>query len=319
MWRSSTKKLAEMVEFQREHGHGVPPKNTVLGEWASRQRFLYRRNCLPEERVQKLNEIGFVWQSRKSWKMDWEEQFAKLRVFKTIQGHCNIPKDYEEDGALAKWVKQQRDAYQKEELEQSTIDQLEGIGFVWDPSKAAAPVQEEEEAEPDPKKMKMDHASLQMELSQLRNKLQEERVKLRHQKVRGFSSPQQPQQQQQQQQQSPNNTNPTAAEAISSDTTIVLQEQTVQHQEERVQWHQDKMILQLENNGLIAANQKLRADNKEMGQQLDAQEQLLQMQGESIEAQTNRLKAQAETIRKQGEQLQQLKELVLKGRLGRCR
>jgi len=43
---------------------------------------------MKEERVRKLDEIGFLWRCEQTGKLIWEEMVEKLRVFKVIHGHC---------------------------------------------------------------------------------------------------------------------------------------------------------------------------------------------------------------------------------------
>lgn len=65
-----------LVVFYEEHGHTKVPeswkkKDTIrphLGGWVSRQRKLYRQNKLSEERVRKLESIGFQWNVQSSEK-----------------------------------------------------------------------------------------------------------------------------------------------------------------------------------------------------------------------------------------------------------
>ena len=63
--------FAELVAYAEEHGDCNVPRrfeaNKELGHWVMRQRTEYRllmegrRSSMTEERIAKLNEIGFVW------------------------------------------------------------------------------------------------------------------------------------------------------------------------------------------------------------------------------------------------------------------
>lgn len=65
-WNS---RFAELVSFEKLHGHcRVPTKSGPLGHWVSTQRTNYwlfqkgQKKLLTQERIDKLNEIGFEWQ-----------------------------------------------------------------------------------------------------------------------------------------------------------------------------------------------------------------------------------------------------------------
>jgi hypothetical protein len=57
----------------------------------------------------------------------------KLCLFKQKYGHSNVPQKYR-DKWLSKKVSMTRDAYKKGLLEQSQIDELNTLGFIWDTS-----------------------------------------------------------------------------------------------------------------------------------------------------------------------------------------
>jgi hypothetical protein len=52
----------ELMEFYKTNGHSnVLQKNGFLGGWVSRQRYLKKQGKLSEERLKKLEDVGFVW------------------------------------------------------------------------------------------------------------------------------------------------------------------------------------------------------------------------------------------------------------------
>mmetsp|Transcript_25616 Transcript_25616/g.71571 ORF Transcript_25616/g.71571 Transcript_25616/m.71571 type:complete len:591 (+) Transcript_25616:373-2145(+) len=73
----------------------------------------------------------------------WSEKFDELLEFKKNRGHCCVPHTFEENPALARWVKRQRYQYKlKNEGKQSTMTDervriLEDVGFIWDSHSAA--------------------------------------------------------------------------------------------------------------------------------------------------------------------------------------
>ena len=69
----------------------------------------------------------------------WALRFKDLQVFKKIPGHCLVPHRYEENVALARWVKRQRYQYKlyldqdpTSTMTSKRVQILEEIGFVWD-------------------------------------------------------------------------------------------------------------------------------------------------------------------------------------------
>ena len=65
---------------------------------------------------------------------------TELKAFKELNKHCNIPKGYAENPALAKWVSNQRTAYKKfkkgkpSQITVERVKALNAMGFVWDRS-----------------------------------------------------------------------------------------------------------------------------------------------------------------------------------------
>ena len=146
-WR---KQFNALKAYSDKHGHcNVPRVNKEypkLGEWVNKQRTAYKdllagkRFELTKERILLLESIGFEWDPHEA---EWNEQFAKLKAYKQVHGHCNVPKGYEDDPQLGIWVNKQRSSYKDPQAGKSfamtpeRIDKLQNIGFEWDPYKAA--------------------------------------------------------------------------------------------------------------------------------------------------------------------------------------
>lgn len=143
-----TEKFEELLQFRTENGHClVPnchPENPALAQWTKRQRYQYKlkqegkRSTITDERVQALEEAGFVWDSHKAV---WAERLEELKSFKKEFHHCNVPSRYQRNHQLAIWVKRQRRQWKNKmnELPHCMTDDrqeaLEAIGFVWDMKK----------------------------------------------------------------------------------------------------------------------------------------------------------------------------------------
>jgi hypothetical protein len=129
----------ELVTYKSQFGNCNvrvdDEENSKLGNWVQRQRREYKDKNLPEDRISKLNEIGFVWSCRESW----ETRFNEFVEYKREFGHCHIPLRYKRNPELGKWVNHQRNSYRKymtegeehSNLTQDRIDRLNAIGFIW--------------------------------------------------------------------------------------------------------------------------------------------------------------------------------------------
>lgn len=59
-------------------------------------------SAMTNDRVKALEEIGFVWDSHAA---AWQERLQELKKFRRVHKHCNVPTNYSENVALARWVK----------------------------------------------------------------------------------------------------------------------------------------------------------------------------------------------------------------------
>jgi hypothetical protein len=92
---------------------------------------IQRRQTLSEAGRQQLDGVGFVWDPRETY---WAEGFSYLKVFKQREGHCRVPAKYKENGfGLGSWVDRQRQSKDQETLPEARRQQLDELGFVWDP------------------------------------------------------------------------------------------------------------------------------------------------------------------------------------------
>lgn len=134
----------ELKEYKAEHGHCVVPKNDGhLGSWVRAQRHLMKEKLAPSasfesggllspERVDRLNELGFVWDVHQ-WQ--WNQKYHELLQYKEEHNNTNVPMSY---GGLGLWVFNQRadcHSYQKGKQSGMTperLDMLKDIGFEFD-------------------------------------------------------------------------------------------------------------------------------------------------------------------------------------------
>jgi superfamily II DNA or RNA helicase len=126
-----------LLTHRRKHGNCNVPDNCVenppLSAWVSKQRIAKKKGTLSTELVRRLDQVGLVWEPISAF---WDQMFAELAEFKHKQGHCNVPRSWQENPQLATWVGTQRQLRQAGRLSEGRIQQLENIGFSWDPRDA---------------------------------------------------------------------------------------------------------------------------------------------------------------------------------------
>ena len=123
----------ELRAYKIEHGDvNVPLKwHTGLGRWISTQRKSKNYGAISLERMQRLESIGFEWNSLES---QWENRFSELLAYKAEHGDINVPIKWHT--GLGLWISIQRQSYKADELPEDRFYRLEEIGFIWDPMKS---------------------------------------------------------------------------------------------------------------------------------------------------------------------------------------
>ncbi|HEY1718817.1 MAG TPA: Helicase associated domain protein, partial [Verrucomicrobiae bacterium] len=122
--------FAALLNYKQIHGNcNVPQglkKNSRLASWVHTQRGLKNRGQLDNDRVQRLEKKGFVWDRSESV---WEEMFELLKRYKSEHGNCKVPARWSENPELATWVHEQRKRCRRGKLSQERINKLEQIVF----------------------------------------------------------------------------------------------------------------------------------------------------------------------------------------------
>jgi hypothetical protein len=116
----------ELVRFKEEYGHCEVPRKHRLGYWVSNQRQRKRIGKLTRDRVERLDNIEFVWVARTRDVFD--EHYEKLLEYKRLYGHVDVPQHYKK---LGRWVNDQRVKKKNGSLPKEHEDQLNKIDFVW--------------------------------------------------------------------------------------------------------------------------------------------------------------------------------------------
>jgi hypothetical protein len=109
-------RFAELCDYKKKYGNCSVPrdwdKNPQLGSWVSSQKQYIRKGTLSPDKRRRLEEIGFFDPEEGAGELgaadDWEDNFAALKSFKTVHGHCKVPIGWPDDPELGAWVMSQR-------------------------------------------------------------------------------------------------------------------------------------------------------------------------------------------------------------------
>lgn len=140
------RKFDELLDFKKQHGHCRVPQhyapNPQLGTFVNKQRQEHKKledgktSALTDERLERLESIGFDWAKRKG-QVGWDTKYEELLQYKAKFGNCHVPTKFKENTALGRWVSQQRAEYkkfckgEKSSLTTERIIRLNSIGFAW--------------------------------------------------------------------------------------------------------------------------------------------------------------------------------------------
>ena len=134
------KLFGELVAFKEHHGDcnmlttTDRAVNTSLAYWVNKQRENQKKGFLSQERLQRLEALGFLWNTKVVQAAEkvaqWEEGFKALQSFHQREGHCRVKVGHLEGNyPLGGWVGAQRD--KKKPLSPERRDRLDALGFLW--------------------------------------------------------------------------------------------------------------------------------------------------------------------------------------------
>eukprot|EP00536_Pseudo-nitzschia_multiseries_P018078 jgi/Psemu1/293328/fgenesh1_pg.2133_\ len=117
-----------LVSYKRKHKNTCVPRrykaDRKLAIWVTRQ----RQHCRKQDRIDRLNDIGFAWTPGEIRDRKWEVMYQRLVDYKRKHNTTRVRKNDESDPQLARWIKYQRSLCERKDR----IDRLNAIGFVWD-------------------------------------------------------------------------------------------------------------------------------------------------------------------------------------------
>jgi len=126
-----------LKEFLKENNideinHETKGKNDyLLGKWVSKNRMQKIRNKLKSERIQKLDDLGFIWGAIE---YQWNLGFKHVKQYIQEFGDTLVKSTYKsnDDYNLGTWVKQQRAANINNIISSENFQKLNALGFIWD-------------------------------------------------------------------------------------------------------------------------------------------------------------------------------------------
>ena len=128
-----------LCDYFEKNGHSNVPDlfktedDFSLGRWVAGQRMKKRKEELSLDKIEKLNELEFVWDYNKD---AWETSYAYLKQFYKNNGHSMVTKNFKTvDGfKLGFWVRKQRADGRNGLLSADKMDKFNKLDFVWEPA-----------------------------------------------------------------------------------------------------------------------------------------------------------------------------------------
>jgi hypothetical protein len=127
VWEKGFKQL---TAFHKKYNHISVPyewkENPSLSRWIGDQRLKYNKGKLGQEKIERLEAIGFTWDPIED---HWIERYQALADFKKKHGHLRIPLSTKEYKSLHKYAYYLRT--QRKKLPVEKIQMLNKLGFEW--------------------------------------------------------------------------------------------------------------------------------------------------------------------------------------------
>lgn len=123
----------QLQKFREKNGHVYLPKNDPqyndLSEWLSIQ--VLNKNYLIQERLDKLDALGVIWENKTVRDIKWEAMYNKLVDYYKKYSNSAVPQNWAENPQLSNWVSVQRRTAAAGKLAEERSAKLQKLGFVW--------------------------------------------------------------------------------------------------------------------------------------------------------------------------------------------
>jgi superfamily II DNA or RNA helicase len=141
--RDWEKNLEALLAYGRKAGHLNPrtrdknPEHARIGRWVARQRYLRKAGMLEQEKIERLDEIGFAWRlnekaerlRRKKWPERYRDLVEHRRRHGTFRGMMSS--EDPETRSLGYWLMAQKAEHRKGTLPRERVELLEKAGVTW--------------------------------------------------------------------------------------------------------------------------------------------------------------------------------------------
>jgi Helicase associated domain len=126
-------RVEELLEYKRVHGDTDVPntfdENPSLARWVGDQRRAYKRGTMAKHRVDRLEEIGFLWSKaiKSPWEVKWDARFAELEKFMYKYGQIGTTLNgnvHPQWHTLSEWATHQRKRYKEGKLRKDLAEKL---------------------------------------------------------------------------------------------------------------------------------------------------------------------------------------------------
>jgi len=114
-------RLTQLEQYKATHGHPNIPEtykeDPALGRWIAQQRAAYRKQTLPQDKIDAMTDLGFDF-TPGDRKVPFEARLEQLKSYKSIHGDVKIPRRYAENPGLGEWLHSQKKLYRRWENDQ---------------------------------------------------------------------------------------------------------------------------------------------------------------------------------------------------------
>ncbi|GIQ87841.1 hypothetical protein KIPB_009962 [Kipferlia bialata] len=126
--RTWTESFDCLSTFMHTNNGCIPTSDDdpTLHSWTITQRANWKRGALSQDRIDKLDSIGFHWDLTAN---QWDTAFTRLSEYRS--SHSKWPT--QSDNTSGSWMVKQRQMRRKGRLSQECIDRLDSISFPWQP------------------------------------------------------------------------------------------------------------------------------------------------------------------------------------------
>lgn len=125
-------KYEKLLRYKEKYGNLFQIKDIELSKWCKCQRSAYKNNGLVQWRIDKLNDVGFCWDSLNE--AFYHECYLYSEYLKTHNKY--VPINFKEYPKLSRWCARIRSDYKKGKLSVAKVEKLKQLDFVFEPSKA---------------------------------------------------------------------------------------------------------------------------------------------------------------------------------------